>query len=102
LKKQLESHCANGNGALNHSKISTPKDSRIGVKRKLSNDEDEDVIDSPCSFTSSVFSMSHLSANSTILPPSPDDPDSGLRNGALKASLTQRLNAATAKTLLLG
>jgi len=104
LRKQLESHCTNGNGAVNYSKVSTPKDSRNEVTKKLIqfNDEVEDVVDCARSFTSSVFSSSLLSANSTILPPSPDAPDSGLKNGALKASLTQRLNAATAKTLLLG
>lgn len=104
MRKQLEAHTANGHGAGGHSKISTPKESMNGVfKRvKLFGNEDEDVVDSASSFTSNVFSSSLLSANSTILPPSPDNPDTGLRNGALKASLTQRLTAATAKTLLLG
>ncbi|XP_059479719.1 protein Lilipod isoform X2 [Neocloeon triangulifer] len=102
LKKQLEAHTSksNGNGALPHSNFSTPK-SANSRKRKLSDSDDEDVVDKVSPFASSVFSASLLLANSTILPSSPDDPDAGLRNGALKASLTQRLNAARAKTNLL-
>ncbi|KAF4518924.1 hypothetical protein B566_EDAN006762 [Ephemera danica] len=43
----------------------------------------------------------NASLSSSILPPAQNDPNTGLKNGALTASLTQRLQVARAKTRLL-